>query len=66
MSIKTLLLYIGIKKYCICVVSENLLFTSGLIAAPLYSALMATFILMKPIIIGDFSRFVASIKDSVN
>jgi hypothetical protein len=39
--------------------------TSGLIAAPLYSAIMAAYILMKPIIIGVFSRFVASIKDNV-
>jgi len=52
-------------KFSTSVVSENLLFTSGLIAAPLYSAIMAAFILMKPIIIGVFSRSVASIKDQV-
>jgi Kef-type K+ transport system membrane component KefB len=52
-------------KFSTSVVSENLLMTSGLIAAPLYSAIMAAYILMKPIIIGVFSRFVASIKDNV-
>jgi Kef-type K+ transport system membrane component KefB len=52
-------------KFSTSVVSENLLFTSGLIAAPLYSAIMAAFILMKPIIIGVFSTSVASIKDQV-
>ena len=52
-------------KFSTSVVSENILFTSGLIAAPLYSAIMAAFILMKPIIIGVFSRSVASIKDQV-
>jgi Kef-type K+ transport system membrane component KefB len=53
-------------KFSTSVVSENIMFTTGLIAAPLYSAIMAAFILMKPIIIGVFSRSVASIKDQVN
>lgn len=44
------------------VVSENLLFTSGLIATPLYSAIMVTFILFKPIMIAVFSRNLAVIK----
>jgi CPA2 family monovalent cation:H+ antiporter-2 len=52
-------------KFSTSVVSENIMFTTGLIASPLYSAIMAAFILMKPIIIGVFSRSVASIKDQV-
>ena len=52
-------------KFSTSVVSENILFTSGLIAAPLYSAIMAAFIFMKPIIIGVFSRSLALIKDRI-
>lgn len=53
-------------KFSTSVVSENLLYSSGLIAAPLYSAIMAAYILMKPVIIGVFSWGVALIKDQVN
>jgi len=52
-------------KFSTSVVSENIMFTTGLIAAPLYSAIMAAFIIMKPIIIGVFSRSVASIKGQI-
>ena len=52
-------------KFSTSVVSENILFTSGLIAAPLYSAIMAAFILMKPIIIAIFSRNLSSIKGQI-
>jgi len=52
-------------KFSTSVVSENILFTSGLIAAPLYSAIMAAFILMKPIIIAIFSRNLFSIKGQI-
>ena len=53
-------------KFSTSVISENLLFTSGLITAPLYSAIMAAFILMKPVIIGVFSRSLAIIKDQID
>jgi len=53
-------------KFSTSVISENLLFTSGLITAPLYSAIMAAFILLKPVIIGVFSRGVALIKEQVS
>lgn len=53
-------------KFSTSVISENLLFTSGLITAPLYSAIMAAFILMKPVIIGVFSRSLAVIKDKID
>jgi len=52
-------------KFSTSVVSENILFTSGLIAAPLYSAIMAAFILMKPIIIGIFSKYLSLIRDQI-
>ena len=52
-------------KFSTSVVTENLLMTSGLIAAPLYSAIMAAFILMKPIIIAIFSRNLSSIKGQI-
>jgi len=38
-----------------CIWSENILFSTGLIAQPLYSALMAASIILKPIIVGGFS-----------
>lgn len=53
-------------KFSTSVVSENILLTLGLIAAPLYSAIMAAFIILKPIIIGVFSRNLASIKDHIS
>jgi len=52
-------------KFSTSVVSENLLFSSGLIAQPLYSAIMAAFIILKPVIIGVFSRGVAIIKKTI-
>ncbi len=53
------------SKFSTSVISENLLYTSGLIAGPLYSAIMAAFILMKPVIIGVFSRTMALFKDEI-
>jgi Kef-type K+ transport system membrane component KefB len=53
------------SKFSTSVVSENILFTSGLITAPLYSAIMAAFILMKPIIMAIFSRYLSLIKDQI-
>lgn len=52
------------SKFSTSVISENLLFTSGLIALPLYSTMMAAFILLKPIIAGVFSSEVARMKDT--
>jgi len=52
-------------KMSTSIVSENLLFSSGLIAAPLYSAIMLTFILMKPIVLAIFSRNLALIQDHI-
>lgn len=54
------------NKFSTSVISENLLFSTGLIAAPLYSAIMVVFILMKPIVIGVFSRNLALIKDGLH
>lgn len=53
-------------KFSTSVISENLLFTSGLIAAPLYSAIMVAFILLKPIVIGVFSNNLALMKDDLH
>jgi CPA2 family monovalent cation:H+ antiporter-2 len=52
-------------KFSTSIVSENLLVTFGLIAPPLYSFIMISYILMKPIIIFVFSRGVASIKREI-
>lgn len=52
-------------KFSTSVISENLLFTSGLIAQPLYTAIMAAYILLKPIIVGVFSRSLATIKGTL-
>ncbi|MGC8939520.1 MAG: cation:proton antiporter [Candidatus Bathyarchaeia archaeon] len=52
-------------KFSTSVVSEYILLTTGLIAAPLYTAIMAAYIILKPIIIVVFSRGLASIKDEV-
>jgi Kef-type K+ transport system membrane component KefB len=52
-------------KFSTSVVSEYILLTAGLIAAPLYTAIMASYIILKPIIIVVFSRGLASIKDKV-
>lgn len=53
-------------KFSTSIVSENLLVSFGMITQPLYSAIMASFILMKPIIIGVFSKGVASIKNQLS
>jgi Kef-type K+ transport system membrane component KefB len=52
------------SKFSTSIISENLLFTAGLIAQPLYSTMMAAFILLKPIVAGVFSREVARMKDA--
>jgi hypothetical protein len=63
---QALVLGIGLtNKFCTSIVSESLLFTSGLIAQPLYTAMMAAFILLKPIIVGVFSRTLAVTKDAI-
>ena len=51
------------SKFSTSIISENLLFTAGLIAQPLYSTMMAAFMLLKPIIAGVFSYEVARMKD---
>ena len=52
---QSLVMGVGLTaKFSTSVVSENLLFTSGLIAQPLYSSIMAAFILLKPVIVGVF------------
>jgi len=63
---QSLVLGVGLTaKFSTSVISENLLFTSGLITQPLYSAMMAAYILLKPIIVAIFSRSLAAIKDSI-
>ena len=52
-------------KFSTSIVSESILLSSGLIAAPLYSGIMIAFIVLKPIIIVVFSRSLASIKGEV-
>jgi hypothetical protein len=52
-------------KFSTSVVSEYILLTTGLIAAPLYTAIMAAYIILKPIIIVVFSRGLASIRGEV-
>lgn len=52
-------------KFSTSVISENLLFSSGLIAQSLYSAIMAAFILLKPIIVGVFSRSLAATRHTI-
>ncbi|NMC12596.1 MAG: hypothetical protein GYA34_06905 [Chloroflexi bacterium] len=60
---QSLVMGVGLTaKFSTSVISENLLFTSGLITQPLYSALMAAFIILKPIIVGVFSRSLAAHK----
>lgn len=64
---QSLVMGVGLTaKFSTSVVSENLLFTSGLIAQPLYSAIMAAFIILKPVIVGVFSRNLAMTKDSID
>lgn len=52
-------------KFSTSVVSENLLASFGLIAVPLYSIIMVSYILMKPIIIGIFSRGIVSVRKQI-
>ena len=52
-------------KFSTSVISENLLFTLGLVAQPLYTAIMVAYILLKPIIVGVFSRSLAVTKDII-
>ena len=64
---QSLVMGIGLTaKFSTSIISESLLFTSGLIAQPLYSAIMAAFILLKPIIVGIFSRTLAVTKDAIH
>jgi Kef-type K+ transport system membrane component KefB len=59
---QSIIMGIGLTtKFSTSVVSEYILLTMGLIAAPLYTALMAAYIILKPIIIVVFSRGLASI-----
>lgn len=53
-------------KFSTSVISENLLFTSGLITQALFSTIMAAYILLKPIIVGVFARSLAAIKNSIS
>ena len=63
---QSLIMGVGLDtKFSKSVVSEYLLLTTGLIAAPLYTAIMAAYIILKPIIIVVFSRSLASIKGEV-
>jgi Kef-type K+ transport system membrane component KefB len=63
---QSLVMGIGLTaKFSTSVISENLLFTSGMIAAPLYSAMMAAFIALKPIIVGAFSSLLAKHKEII-
>lgn len=52
-------------KFSTSVISQNLLFSSGMITQPLYSAIMAAYILLKPIIVGVFSKGLAMTKDEI-
>jgi Kef-type K+ transport system membrane component KefB len=64
---QSLVMGVGLTaKFSTSVVSENILFSSGLIAQPLYSAIMAAFIILKPIIVGVFSRSLAMTKDTIH
>jgi len=63
---QALVMGIGLTtKFSTSVISEKLLFSSGLIAQPLYSTIMAAFIILKPIIVGVFSRSLALTKDTI-
>ncbi len=57
---QSLVMGVGLtSKFSTSVVAENLLFTSGMIAQPLYSSIMAAFIVLKPIIVAVFARGLA-------
>ncbi len=63
---QSLVMGVGLTaKFSTSVISENLMFTSGLIAQPLYTTIMAAYILLKPIIVGVFSRTLAVTKDTI-
>jgi Kef-type K+ transport system membrane component KefB len=63
---QSLVMGVGLTaKFSTSVVSENILFSTGMIAQPLYSAIMAAFIILKPIIVGVFSRSLALAKDTI-
>jgi Kef-type K+ transport system membrane component KefB len=63
---QSLVMGVGLTtKFSTSVISENLLFSSGLIAQPLYTTIMAAFIILKPIIVGVFSRSLAVTKDAI-
>ena len=63
---QSLVMGVGLTaKFSTSMVSENLLFSSGLIAQPLYSAIMSAFIILKSIIVGVFARSLAMIKDTI-
>jgi len=52
-------------KFSTSIVAETLLFTSGFISAGLFSALMASYMLMKPLIVGIYSWFLSGSKDEL-
>ena len=63
---QSLVMGVGLtSKFSTSVVSENLLYTSGLIALPLYTIIMGAFIILKPIIVGVFARALATTKDTI-
>jgi Kef-type K+ transport system membrane component KefB len=63
---ESLVMGVGLTtKFSTSVISENLLFSSGLLAQPLFSAIMAAFIILKPIIVGVFSRSLSTVKDAL-
>lgn len=51
------------SKFSTSVITENLLFSAGLITAPLYTTLMGAFIVLKPLIVAAFSRGAALIAE---
>lgn len=63
---QSLVMGVGLTtKFSTSVISESLLFSSGLIAQPLYTAIVAAFIILKSIIVGVFSRSLADVKDII-
>ena len=52
-------------KFSTSIVSEYLLLATGLITISLYTAIMAAYIILKPIIIVVFSRGLVSIKSQI-
>lgn len=65
-EILTLAIVVGLTaKFSTSVISENLLYSTGLIALPLYSTIMGAFIVLKPIIVGVFASTLATTKDTI-